>query len=74
MDSVKLVISFLIGLGIWMLPIPEGLSPQAWQLFAIFLATISGIVMRPFPMPATALIGLAAVVLTRTLTFHEAFS
>jgi len=74
MNSVKLSISFLIGLGVWFLPIPEGLTPQAWHLFAIFLATISAIVMRPFPMPASALIGLAAVVLTHTLTFEEAFS
>ena len=74
MSSVKLGVAFLIGLVIWVLPIPEGLSPQAWHLFAIFLATISGIVMRPFPMPATALIGLAAVVVTHTLTFQEAFS
>jgi len=74
MNFVKLAVSFLIGFTIWMVPIPGGLSLEAWQLFAIFLATISAIVMRPFPMPASALIGLAAVVLTRTLTFEQAFS
>nr|NGX58808.1 putative malate transporter YflS [Chlamydiota bacterium] len=74
MNFVKIALAFAIGIIIWVLPTPEGLTDQAWHLFAIFIATIIGIIIRPFPMPSTALIGLAAVVLTKTLTFHEAFS
>ena len=28
---------------IWLWPVPEGLTPQAWHLFAIFAATIAAV-------------------------------
>jgi len=59
---------------IWFLPVPAGLSPQAWHLFAIFVGTIGGIVTTPLPLGAVAMLGLAASTLTRTLTFKEAFA
>ncbi len=74
MNFVKRLVPFIIGIGLWMIPTPEGLSIEAWQLFSIFIGTISGIIIRPFPMPATALIGLTAVVMTKTLTLEQALS
>ncbi len=74
MSFVKRAVPFLIGIGLWLVPVPEGLSSDAWQLFAIFIATISGIIIRPFPMPATAIIGVTAVVLSKTLTLEQALS
>ncbi|CAA6667321.1 unnamed protein product [Spirodela intermedia] len=47
---------------------------NAWQLLAIFLATIVGIITQPLPLGAVALMGLGAAVLTKTLTFAAAFS
>jgi len=47
---------------------------NAWQLLAIFLSTIVGIITQPLPLGAVALLGLGAAVLTRTLTFAAAFS
>ena len=38
---------------------PEGLKPQVWQLFGIYLATIVGLVLKPFPVPITVLLGVA---------------
>ena len=32
---------------IWMMPVPDGLSTQAWHIFAIFVATIIGILSSP---------------------------
>lgn len=66
-------VSFLLGAVIWNLPIPEGVKPQAWHLFAIFIATIYAIVSKPFPMGAVALMSLLATQLTDTLSFSEAF-
>lgn len=47
---------FLLGLVIWFLPIPAGVKPAAWHLFAIFVATIVGFILHPMPIGAIALI------------------
>ena len=31
----------VLGAAIWFWPVPEGLTAQAWRLFAIFAATIA---------------------------------
>ncbi|XP_074310552.1 dicarboxylate transporter 1, chloroplastic [Silene latifolia] len=69
-----LLISILTGVAIWFVPTPEGVAQNAWQLLAIFLATIVGIITQPLPLGAVALMGLGAAVLTKTLTFAAAFS
>ena len=43
----------------WFGGTPEGLKPQVWQLFGIYLATIVGLVLKPFPVPITVLLGVA---------------
>lgn len=62
------------GVLLWLIPAPSGVAKNAWQLLAIFLATIVGIITQPLPLGAVALLGLGATVLTRTLTFAAAFS
>jgi len=43
----------------WFGGTPEGLNPEVWQLFGIYLATIVGLVLKPFPVPITVLLGVA---------------
>jgi divalent anion:Na+ symporter, DASS family len=62
------------GILIWVLPHPAAIDPQAWRLFAIFVATIIGIIARPLPMGAIAMVGISSALLTRTLTIAEALS
>ncbi|BBN06968.1 divalent anion:Na+ symporter, DASS family [Marchantia polymorpha subsp. ruderalis] len=69
-----LLASIVTGVIIWFLPTPAGVTKNAWQLLAIFLATIVGIITQPLPLGAVALMGLGAAVLTKTLTFAAAFS
>ncbi|KAM0052807.1 putative solute carrier family 13 [Helianthus debilis subsp. tardiflorus] len=69
-----LIASIATGVILWFVPVPEGVSKNAWQLLAIFLATIVGIITQPLPLGAVALLGLGACVLTKTLTFAAAFS
>jgi DASS family divalent anion:Na+ symporter len=59
---------------VWLLPHSPAIEPRAWRLLTIFVATIAGIVARPLPMSAIALVGLAAILSTRTLTIAEALS
>ena len=43
----------------WFGGTPEGLKPEVWHLFGIYLATIVGLVLKPFPVPITVLLGVA---------------
>ncbi len=72
--AIPFAISIAIGLILWFMPAPQSLKPEAWHLFAIFAATIVGIILKPFPMGVIALLSLTISVLTKTLTFSDAFS
>lgn len=54
----KLVLPVLVGLLIWLMPVPEGLLPQGWTFFAIFAAIIVGLILEPIPAAAVGLIGV----------------
>ncbi|KAM7278600.1 hypothetical protein ACFE04_005734 [Oxalis oulophora] len=69
-----LLASIATGVILWFVPVPAGVTRPAWQLLAIFLATIVGIITQPLPLGAVALMGLGASVLTKTLPFAAAFS
>ncbi|KAL6202790.1 hypothetical protein ACLB2K_026495 [Fragaria x ananassa] len=69
-----LIASIATGVILWFVPTPSGVTKNAWQLLAIFLATVVGIITQPLPLGAVALLGLGASVLTKTLTFAAAFS
>ena len=71
-DTARLAAVVLVGVVIWLVPAPAGVQPRAWQLLAIFVATMVGIVLRPLPMGAVALIAVAVAVLSGTLTITEA--
>ncbi len=71
---MRLGVAVGVGVAIWFAPSPEGVTPDAWHLFAIFIATIVGIILEPLPMGAVAVCGIAAVTLTRTLSLADALS
>ena len=31
-----------VGLGVLLIPVPAGITPQSWRLLAVFVATITG--------------------------------
>ena len=72
--KARLALVFIAGILVWALPRPESIDPRAWRLLAIFVATLTGIIAKPLPMGAIALTGIAATLLTRTLTITEALS
>ncbi len=73
-NLISLLIVFGVGLIIWFIPAPAGLEPQVWQLFAIFVATIVGFIIKPLPMGAIAILAITFTALTGTLTIKEALS
>jgi divalent anion:Na+ symporter, DASS family len=71
---LTLLAVFLLAVIIWFIPPPPGVQPRAWHLLAIFVATIVGIILKPLPMGAIAMIGVAATALSGTLTINQALS
>jgi len=57
-NLIKLAITFAFGIAIWFCPIPEGVVPEAWHLFAIFVATIFGIILKAAPMGTMCMIAV----------------
>ena len=47
-------------------PVPAGLTPAAWHLFAIFVAAIVSVLVGAFPILTDSMIAVGAVVLTGT--------
>ena len=43
---------------IWLLPVPQGLTPAAWNFFAVFIGVITGLILEPLPASAIGLIGV----------------
>jgi divalent anion:Na+ symporter, DASS family len=71
---IRWAIVLVVCAGIWLLPPPTGITPKSWHLLAIFVATITGSIVRPVPGGAMVLIGIAALALTGTLPTEEALA
>src|SRR5690554_6160712 len=67
----RLLLALACGAIVWAIPVPDGVEPRGWHLLAIFVATVAGIIARPLPMGAIALVGLAAALVTSTLDIEE---
>jgi DASS family divalent anion:Na+ symporter len=54
--------------------VPAGVTATSWRLFAIFIATIGGSIVRPVPPSAVVFLGITAVALTGTLPPADALA
>jgi DASS family divalent anion:Na+ symporter len=62
---VPAAVALAIGLLIWfVIPAPEGVRQNAWQLLALFVGTIAAIIGKAMPIGALAVIGITLVALT----------
>jgi L-tartrate/succinate antiporter len=63
--SYKAIAPIVIGLVIWLLPVPAGLTQPAWTYFALFVAVVTALILEPIPAAAAGFIGvtLAAALL-----------
>ncbi|WP_268989187.1 anion permease [Cupriavidus necator] len=67
----KFLVPLGIGIVLWFLPPPAGLEAKAWHMFAVFVATIAGIMTAPLPMSAVAIIGATVGVLVGVVSFAD---
>ena len=71
---VRFLALVVVGAAIWFGPMPAGIDPKAWHLFAIFVATILGLILQPLPMGAIVLIGMTTTALSETLSIGDALN
>jgi DASS family divalent anion:Na+ symporter len=71
---LKQALPFVLAVGIWLTPVPAGLTAPAWHLFAVFASAIASVLIGSFPLLPSALLAVAAVVLTGTISPAKAFA
>jgi L-tartrate/succinate antiporter len=65
---VKGVAPVLVGVGIAMMPVPDGLTPSAWRYFALFAAVVAGLILEPIPASGVGFIGMALAAASRLVS------
>lgn len=56
------------------IPAPIGVTVKSWRLFAVFVATVLGLVVQPLPGGAMVLLGVAATALLGLLGVEQALA
>jgi DASS family divalent anion:Na+ symporter len=63
-----------VALGIWLSPAPEGVTVDAWRLFAIFASAIFSVVANALPILVASVLAVAAAVLTGIVDPAKAYA
>src|SRR5215510_15361414 len=69
---LRWAVVLFVAIGILLLPVPSGITPQSWRLLAIFAGTITGSILRPIPGGAVVLMGISAVAITGAMPIGPA--
>ena len=64
---VKALICVAVGLVIFLIPPPKGLTAQGMHMLGVFVGTILGLILQPLPTSAVAIIGMTVGMLTGAL-------
>ena len=63
-----------LGVAIWFWPVPNGLTPPAWHLFAIFAATIASVIVGAFPILTASVLAVGVAVVSGVLPPAKAYA
>jgi divalent anion:Na+ symporter, DASS family len=64
-NPVPAAVVVCLTLLIWfVIPVPEGVPPNAWHLFALFMGTIVGIISKAMPLGSLSMIAIGLVAIT----------
>jgi hypothetical protein len=69
--AIQWIVILVIGAIIWFIPVPEGLKPIGWHIFAIFVATIAGFIIAPVPMGPMAILSLSLCAILKLGTMGD---
>lgn len=73
-NLLKWAITIGVGIVIFLMPRPEGVTNEAWTLLAIFVATIVGSIVQPLTGSAMVLLGVIATTASGALKIEKALS
>jgi len=59
--AIAVALGLIIG---FIIPVPEGVTPNAWHLLALFVGTIAAIIGKALPIGALSIIAIALVAVT----------
>jgi L-tartrate/succinate antiporter len=59
-DYWKALAPIIVGVALLLVPVPAGLTPNAWYYFALFVAVIIALILEPIPAAAVGLVGVTA--------------
>jgi divalent anion:Na+ symporter, DASS family len=71
---LKRAAPFAIAIGIWLTPVPAGLTAPAWHLFAVFVAAIVSVLLGAYALLTASMVAVGTVVLTGTITPAQAYA
>jgi len=72
--GARAIVCLLASVILWFMPVPAGLTVLAWHFFALFVGTVLGLMLTPFPMAAVILMSTVFAVFVKLLTLKEALS
>ena len=55
------LVAIAIGIAIWLIPTPAGVSAEGWRMLAIFVATIAAIIGKAMPIGALSIVAITVV-------------
>jgi anion transporter len=59
MKKTSIILPLLVMVGVWLLPVPEGLTQDAMLFLGIFFGVVLGLILEPLPGAVVGLIGVA---------------
>ena len=63
-QPIPAAIAVALALGIWLIPAPAGVKPQAWHLLAMFVGVIAAIIGKVMPLGALSILAITLVAVT----------
>jgi hypothetical protein len=56
----RAILPLFLGAAIWLIPVPAGLTGNAWAYFALCVVVITALITEPIPGPVAGLLGITA--------------
>lgn len=56
---IKSLICLIPVIAFWFIPVPEGLQASTWHILGLYLGTVLGVILRPYPEPVILISSMA---------------
>lgn len=74
-DNIWKLLAPLVVMGVmFLIPVPDGMPPQAWHYFAVFVAMIVGMILEPIPATAISFIAVTICVIGSNYLLFDAIA